>query len=59
LVRRVSSDGGEVDWVGFGVEELVFSGLGVKNGEHGIELAEVQWENFNGLSLLGLGLERM
>ncbi len=43
----VFEDSGEIVAVGCKVEENVFSGFGIEKAAHGIELAEVQSENFH------------
>ena len=40
-------DGGEIDSVGRRIEERVFPSFCVKKAAHGIELTEVESENFH------------
>ena len=46
-----------VEVISFGgsVEKRVRSSFGVEKAAHGIELTEIQSENFQGMSLLGFG----
>lgn len=48
-------EGVEVISFGGSVQKRVLSGFGVEKAAHGIELTEIQSENFQGMSLLGFG----
>ncbi len=57
LVLVLFEDGGEVVSIGGRVKKRVFSSFGVEKAAHGIELTEVESENFHSYCPLGLGLE--
>ena len=46
-----------VEVISFGgsVQKRVLSGFGVEKAAHGIELTEIQSENFQGMRFLGFG----
>ena len=48
-------EGVEVISFGGSVQKRVLSGFGVEKAAHGIELTEIQSENFQGMRFLGFG----